>query len=119
MRKIFTPYVDLDGNPVERTKHTHPYSYDAFVVWDNRQNVTPNSSCYSDRLLQWDYDKTRELSKKHFGEAGDYWSNRAPKKIEAFLSEYFGKKIRLAVIMEGCNVASGYPYWLFYYNSEQ
>lgn len=109
--------VDQDGNPVKRTKRDYPYSYDPFVVWDNRQDAKAESAVYSDRLLQWDYDKTRELSKKHFGESGDYYSRRRPESIEAFLCDYFGKKIKLAMIMECCNVSSGYPIWIFYYQS--
>lgn len=27
-------YLDLDGNPVRRTKDEYPYSYDAYVVWE-------------------------------------------------------------------------------------
>jgi hypothetical protein len=31
-------YVDLDGNPVKRTRWDYPYSYDPYVVWKQGYN---------------------------------------------------------------------------------
>ena len=107
--------VDEHSNPVERTKREYPYSYDGFVTWRGGANKEINGTVYSDRLLQWDYKKTRELMKKHFGNEGDYYDKRSPEAIESFLSEYFDKKIKLILIMEYCNVSSGYPLWRFDY----
>lgn len=107
--------VDEFDQPVERTKFDHPYSYDGFVTYRNGKNEEATGTVYSDRLLQWDYEKTRKLMKKHFGNTSDYYSERNPEKIEKFLSEYMGKKIKIIFIMEYCNVSSGYPLWRFDY----
>ena len=108
-----SPYVDEHGNAVERTKDKYPYTYDGFVTWRGGENSEVTGTVYSDRLLQWNYQKTRDLMQKHFGNTGDYYSSRSPKQIQAFLSEYFEEEIELIFIMEYCNVSSGYPLWRF------
>jgi hypothetical protein len=97
----------------KRTKLTHPYNYDPFVIWDNGEKA--DGTVYSDRLLQWDWDKHNDLCEKHFGNKGQYWNRRDPKKIEAFLCDYFGEPVMLTMIEEHCNQATGYPCWRFDY----
>lgn len=76
------------------------------------------NTVYSDRLLQWDYEKTKELKQKHFNSQSDYWSYFPADKIEAFLKEYLGKEIKLTKITEYENKSNGYPHWRFdYYDS--
>ncbi len=116
--KLFNTYhldcVDEYDNPVHKTKYEHPYSYDGFVTYRNGKNEEANITLYSDRLLQWDYNKTRELMKKHFGNSGDYYDNRSPKAIESFLAEYTNNPtLKLIFIMEYCNASNGYPVWRF------
>jgi len=67
--------------------------------------------------MQWDYKKFNECCKKVWGNEGQYFSNREPKDIEKFLSLYWNKKIELTAIEECCNVSSGYPIWIFYYET--
>jgi len=105
-------YVDERGNPVKRTKRTHPYSYDGFVTW--QIDGEPNHSVYSDQLLMWDYNKHNKLCKKYFGNEGQCWRERSPKKIEAFLRDWFEvPSLKLIRVMEHCNVSSGFPLWSF------
>jgi len=116
-----TIFGDCDSDefnrPVERTKSEHPYSYDGFVTYRNGKNEEINGDVYSDSLLQWNYAKSRELMKKHFGESGDYWNFRGSKNIEKFLSEYFDKpNLKLILIMKYCDMSSGYPVWRFGFN---
>jgi len=109
-------YQDLDGNPVERTREEYPYSYDAYVTWRSGEKEEITGSIYSDRLNMWDRDKNDALKQKHFGDDGDNWSGREPKQIETFLRDWTGKQeLRLIAVMEGCNFANGYPYWVFCY----
>lgn len=110
--------VNEFGNPIERTPETHPYSYDGFITYRNGDNSEIEEDVYSDRMLQWDYEKTRKLMKKYFGEQGDYYSNRPPEKIESFLSEYFNCNVKLIFIMEYCNVSNGYPLWRFAFKKQ-
>lgn len=105
-------YVDEHGRPVKRTPLTHPYSYDPYVIWQAEGDA--NGGCYSDRLLEWDWDKHNELCRKHFGDDGQRWDNREPEKIEAFLRDFHGiPDLKLIRIMQGANQSSGYPYWYF------
>jgi hypothetical protein len=105
--------VDEYGNPVERSKSEYPYSYSGFITYRNGENKEANSTIYSDRLLQWDYKKYNILSKKHFGNEGQIFYSRSPKKIEAFLKDWFSKDLKIIFIMEYCNVSNGFPYWRF------
>lgn len=111
----FYPAIDEHGNEVKRTKRTYPYSYDGFVTYRNGSNEDVTGTIYSDRLSQWDWEKTHKLKKKHFNSQSDYWNTFTPKAIEAFLSDYIGNKIKLILVMEYCNVSNGYPVWRFDY----
>ena len=111
------PLVDEFGNQVERTPYTHPYSYDGFVTYRNGDNNETNGTVYTDRLLDWDYRRTRELQTKHFGNQGDYWDRFKPEAIQVFLCDYMEKPVKLVLIMQYCNQSSGYPVWRLDYKS--
>ena len=115
--KIISGDIDENDNPIRRTKQSHPYSYDGFVLWRGGKNEDANNTVYTDRLYQWDYKKYNELCLKHFGNEGQYWDNRNHKLIELFLQDYLDNdKLKLVFIMEYCNVSSGYPVWRFDFN---
>jgi hypothetical protein len=114
----FSQYVNEFGEPVKRDKWQYPYSYDGFITWRGGKNEEVNSTIYSDRLLQWDMKKYDELSKKHFGNAGQIFYDRQPKDIESFLRDWTGDiKLKLIFVMEYCNVSSGFPLWRFDYRT--
>lgn len=111
---FFMSCIDMDGNPVKRTPATHPYSFDMHVTYMDGEKEDITGNAYSDRMLQQDYDLTRKLSEKHFGESGDYYDRRDPKKIESFLREWMNlPTLKLIAIQKCCNVSSGYPIWWF------
>ena len=111
---LITPCVNEHGKPIERTPATHPYSYDGFVTWRGGENKEANNTVYSDRLIRDNYSLYNTLSKKHFGDEGQYFYNREPKKVEAFLRDWCkDPELKLIFIMEYCNVSSGYPTWRF------
>jgi len=107
----FTRYIDENGNSIERTPRSHPYSYDGYVIWRGGVSSDANGTIYTDRLSQWDYKKCERLKQKHFGNTGDYWDNRKPSDIEAFLSDWLEKQVKLILLMQYCNVSNGYPLW--------
>ncbi len=94
--------------------HTRKDEWGHDIVFENK--TKPQHHVYSDRLVQWDYKKYNELSKKHFGNEGQYWDNRGIKAIENFLSEYFDKPVKLQRILKGENRSNGYPFWVFGYD---
>lgn len=100
-----------------KTKSACPYSYDPFLIFFNEKATEgATGTIYTDRLLQWDYAKHNLLCKKHFGDEGQYWNDRDPKKIEAFLCDWTGKKIVLVANIQYVNLSNGYPLWrLDYY----
>jgi hypothetical protein len=83
--------------------------------FDDGSDHSDDQAVYSDRLLQWDYNKHNELCEKYFGNKGQLWSNRDPKLIESFLCDYMGKPIKLTKIDKTENRATGYPIWIFFY----
>lgn len=116
-------FVDEIDNPVKRTKWEYPYGYDGFVQERVHPNEKANGSVYTDRLLQWDYDKTRRMLKKHFKDTGidiggDYWDKRTAKQIEGVLREWLDAPLlEVVLVMNYCNVSNGYPTWrIDYYN---
>jgi hypothetical protein len=117
-RYEYSSYVDLKGNNVTRTRETHPYGYDAYVIWKGDYVDGQGSSEYSDRLLQWDWDKFNSCSREVWGNEAQYFNNRQPEDIERFLGLYFDKNVKLTALMEGCNVSNGYPYWIFFFEEK-
>jgi hypothetical protein len=106
--------IDEHGNAVARTKTSHPYTYDGFVLHRMGENKEAESTIYSDRLMQWDFKKHDELLMKHFGDQGQYWNRRDVKGIEAFLRDWCeDPELKLILVMEYCNQSSGYPCWRF------
>jgi len=75
-----------------------------------------NGSVYSDRLFTWDMTKHNVLCEKHFGDAGQKWDDRDPVKIELFLQDYLGKKLKLVKIIKSTNASTGFPVYQFAYH---
>ena len=89
------------------------FSYDP-VAFDNGMKST--GSVWSDRMLQWDYNKHNELCQKHFGDKGQIWEGRSPDQIELFLRDYLEKpNLILCRVIEEVNSANGHPVWCFTY----
>jgi hypothetical protein len=115
-RGVNIGFIDRDGNMVKRNPIDYPYSFDAYVTWvcDGFREMKMNGNVYSDRLYQWDISKFNELCMKYWGDQSQYFDNRNPSEVEAFLRDYLGKpELKLIMIEKLCNVSSGYPLWLF------
>lgn len=70
---------------------------------------------YSDRLLQWDYNKHSEAHKI----AKEKTSDKTALYYEYYLSAYFGKPIEILHILAGVNVSNGYSYLVFGYKEKK
>lgn len=119
----FGNYMDEQGDdvlPPERmheacTKEQNPYGYSPILLFQNKA-VKASGTIYSDRLLQWDSEKHDDLCIKHFGNKRQYWSDRLPQFVEAFLRDWCDyPELKLARIVEYCNTANGHPFWRFDY----
>lgn len=108
--------LNAQGQTVTRTKSTHPYSYDPFLLWRKLPNEMATGGVYTDRLSQWDYELNNRLKRKHFESESDYYSQFTPEQVESFLQERLEKPMLKVVYMEEhCNVATGYPVWYIAY----
>lgn len=109
-RGIYPSYVEWD------LKREAPYSYPPFYRWQqNRRGLKLDSATeYSDRLVTRDYDRYNEVCREVWGNAGQYFDERAPEKIEEFLEKYLDlRRVYLFEIVEHCNMATGFPCWSF------
>lgn len=112
-----TAHIHVENELMGRTKWSHPYNYDPILQWAG--GADPNGTVYTDRLLSWDYKKHDELCEKHFGDRGQYWSNRKPQTIEAFLRDYLDAPgLVLCVVTEHCNQSTGFPVWRLDYRKD-
>lgn len=94
--------------PPRKTKFSHPYSYDPFVIWQIKGKV--NGSVYTDRLFLEDQEKAQTLYKKHM--PNKRWDNADPKQVERFLQDYMDEsELRLIMITEYCNQSTGFTLW--------
>lgn len=108
-------YIDLEGKEIKRTPECHPYDYDSFVLWKGEYHKEFSHVAHSDRLYEWDSKKFDSCCKKVFGNTGQLFNKRSPKKINKFLNMYLGKEVVLTAILQCCNQSTGFPYWCFLY----
>lgn len=110
-------YIDLSGNQVKRTPRTHPYSYDEFVLYKSERFDPMDCMVYHDRMLQWDRSAFSMAVRKVWPDKphGQMFHGKKPEDINRFLNLYFGKKVELTAVLQGCNVGNGFPYWVFAY----
>lgn len=111
----FQQDVDINGKPVERDRYSHPYNYDPFMIWKGDYNAKLDGAVYSDRLYSWDNVKYDKCHREVWGNESQLFNNCSPESIEKFLSLYFDKDVTLTGVEQGCNVSTGFPYWIFYY----
>lgn len=110
---------DLHRSNPPRTKHEWPYAYDPFTVW-GAQGQGANDSVYTDRLYQWDYEKTDRIGKEIFGTGvmGWFGQNMDPERVQTFLRRWHDDDtIILTRVVEFCNASNGYPTWLLVYRT--
>lgn len=105
--------IDNWGNVISedtRTKSSDPYSYDPIIQY--KRDGDPKGSVHTDHLFREDPEKYNQLSQKYFGNHGQYFDQRDPVLIEAFLQEWLNKPtLSLCQVTECCNHSSGFPYW--------
>lgn len=93
------------------TKSSHPYSYSEFFHFGDRDVIKAKDvhGDYSDRLHQWASAKFEQLWKKHLD---CRWEQASRPALNAFMSAYFDKKVKVVALAEGCNPSNGYPYYI-------
>lgn len=65
---------------------------------------------YSDRLWQWDYDKAKKSWE--IAKARGLVANSAA-EIEAYLTAYYDRQLKLVHVLAGFNVSNGYDYQVY------
>lgn len=116
-----SPYIGWYGQPVERPPHTYKYSYDPYFLYraDTFDPYTMSGE-YSDRMYEWDCEKFDRCIMEVWptGNHGQYFSRDRVEDIKKFLDLYFGYPVTVHGVLQGCNVSSGYPYWIFVFTKE-
>jgi hypothetical protein len=111
-----------------RTEAQSPYGYSEYFLWRDPELVDSHrgthsawraegvQAVYSDRLSQWDGDNFKSACEMVQPQRRmRYWSEA---DATAFLTAYFGKPTTAVALAEGCNVGSGYPYWIFWFRHD-
>lgn len=112
-------YFDLNGNIVEKTPETHPYSYDPFVIYKSPDFDNSYITCAdSDRMLLWSPDKFQTAYKEIWGTDSQSFNGKKPEDINRFLNLYFEKDVKLEAVVQNCNLSTGFPYWTFFTRKE-
>ena len=98
-------YVNEFGDPVERTKHTHPYSYDGFVVHINGNNEDARTT----------FNQVKDMVGEDIAEIIYQCTelrgrNRAQRKSVDFYLEL--NKNRLAVFVKLCDLIANVKFSL-------
>lgn len=75
--------------------------YEKDLYWD-----------YADRLQQWDYEKSQNI---HNALREKYGDKRCARRIEEYLSLYYGRVVDLKCIMSGTQSVDGYPWYAYGY----
>lgn len=105
-------YRWVDPSRENRTKADWPYSYSDHYLWGT--GGKDDHAVYSDRLHQWSQDNWNRawaaVGRKRFDQ---FTQDDADK----FVSAYYEKPIKVTAIAEGCNVSSGYPYWILWFHN--
>lgn len=103
-------YRWVDPNRENRTKEAYPYSYSDHYLWGAA--TKDSDAVYSDRLGQWD----REAFNRGWEAGGKKRFNQMNEgEVSAFLTAYWNKPTEAVALAEGCNVATGFPYWIIWY----
>jgi hypothetical protein len=111
--RTYISHIDEFGKQVEKTPHEYPYSYDGYVLDRLLPNDEINTTLYSDRLIH-QYPNFSGLKKEIMGDGGHTFYNFDNEKLELFLQKLIkNDTLKLGLIMQYCNVSSGYPLWRF------
>lgn len=104
----------------QRTKWTHPYAFDSFIVWEKSKvegKGLQYGSAYHDRMIMWGSDNYYKCLKKVWPEP-ERLDFKDSKRVEKFLRLYFkDRKLALIRIIEECNVSNGYSVFCFIWKS--
>jgi hypothetical protein len=116
-RGVHPKWVSTDPDR-QREQHDHPYSYSEFFIYGDRQVIRSKGleAVYSDRLQQWDYEKYERCCEEHPKAWRRPVGDRAA--MSAWMTAYMGKPVDVVALAEGCNVSSGYPYWIVWFREK-
>lgn len=114
------------NSAVLQTEQESPYGFSEYFLWrdDKVRPAGPediSAKCapgvhgnYSDRMEQ--ANRSRYLSA--IEACGSEGLGRYPsqEKMGQFLTAYFGKPTTAHAMARGCNISSGYPYWIVWFS---
>lgn len=113
--------ADLQRHDPPWTKWDAPYSFDPYTIWGFAgPNKECNSTNWTDRLSEWDYDKYERIAKEVFPVGSQPFSdhNCRGDLIQEFLRRYHDDPtIVLLRVIAYCNLSNGFPLWRLDYKT--
>lgn len=124
------PYEDPENEPLcgdeyderwvdvnrRRSKDSYPYAYSDFFHFGTRKVVKElrGGAEYSDRIHDSDPLRVDELWRKHMrGVPHTGWNKATRKQLNAFMSDFYGRKVAVVALAEGCK-PNGYAYFILW-----
>lgn len=102
---------DLDARLHDQPHYTEDYYKTPRVIFGKEQNT--DSNAYSDRIWQWNYEKSQKSSEIATNSGATLHTARW---YQNYLSAYFDRNVEIVYIMAGFNLSNGYPYQFFAWN---
>lgn len=103
-----------DGEPVKRTRQSHPYTFDDYLLYETEAPALANDSLYTDHMYHQEPEKYERLLRKHISTTSNFWEGRSPEKIQAFLRDYCDEPdLELVRVWACCDQSSGADHWQF------
>lgn len=121
------PQLIYHDGCVRPARRSRSVGFDCSGGWPERYASEPESfefdkapktdECnYSDRLQQWNYEASEAAAKQC---AAEGVAPRTARWIERYLSLYHEKPVTLRYVLGGCNLSSGYEYYVYGYDYAQ
>jgi hypothetical protein len=105
-------YMRPDGTRCERTKKSHPYSYEPYVIFGPAGHIG-TASAWTDQMRKEDRTRFDWLCVKHFKEcSGPGWSSLPQSNVTSFMRELYGDpRLEVYRLVEFCNTRTEFPEW--------
>jgi len=114
-----TKAIDSKTQRLPSCHYTEDLFRDAQTVFGRKAKHKSGGYDYSDRYLEWDYDKWREGERLAQAEAKSNkskWEICSVGYFESILTHFHGKPTTIHHVLTGFNWSDGYSYYVFGYH---
>lgn len=118
LRDFATKAIDSKTQRLPSCHYTQDLFRTAQTVFGRKTKHKSGGYDYSDRYLEWDYDKWRageKLAQEEAESDKSKWEICSVGYYESVLSHFHGKPTMIYHVLTGFNVSNGYSFYVFGY----